>query len=221
MMSKINIVHMISLNAQGLRNQNKRLRLNEWLNQQNASIFLIQETHFTTNIENSVRTDFEHFHKYHSFGTNNSRGCSILIKDNLNFNLIDNKIDQEGRYNFINIEINKTIYSIFNIYAPNDAYNRSQFFEKCNNIIKDNALGIILMAGDFNTTLTINDRINKNNKTPYKHKTENNLSNIIKTHKLKDIWREIHKEKKQFTWRRKNSSEKSRIDFWLVNEIAK
>ena len=35
---------------------------------------------------------------------------------------------------------------------------------------------------------------------------------------LTDIWKLKNPEKCQFTWRRKNSIEKSRIDFWLIDE---
>ena len=54
-------VHTVPLNAQGLRNQSKRVRLKEWLSQQNVNIILIQETHFTSDIENNIRNYFDHF----------------------------------------------------------------------------------------------------------------------------------------------------------------
>ena len=41
---------------------------------------------------------------------------------------------------------------------------------------------------------------------------------MIKLHKLIDIWKHINKDKCQYTWRRKNSVEKSRIDFWLTDK---
>ena len=41
------IVHLISLNAQGLRDKCKRFRLVQWLSHQNADIVLLQETHFS------------------------------------------------------------------------------------------------------------------------------------------------------------------------------
>ena len=47
-----------------------------------------------------------------------------------------------------------------------------------------------------------------------------NLTNLINHFKLVDIWRLSNPEKKQFTWRRKNGIEKSRIDFWLIQELT-
>ena len=84
-----NSLHLISINSQGLWSQNKRLRLNEWLIQQKTDIALLQETHFTSNIEYNVKNDFKNLNIYHSYGSNLSRGYSILVKDTLNINIID------------------------------------------------------------------------------------------------------------------------------------
>ena len=39
----------------------------------------------------------------------------------------------------------------------------------------------------------------------------------MKTNDLIDIWRELNSNKRQFTWRRKDKSQASRIDYILVN----
>ena len=114
------IVHLISINAQGMRNISKRARFKEWIFQQKANIILIQESHFTSDIEYLVQNEFELFDVYNSFGNNSSRGCATLILKSLNANMIDINIDKSGRYIFMNLELNNTIYSILNIYAPND-----------------------------------------------------------------------------------------------------
>jgi exonuclease III len=49
----------------------------------------------------------------------NSRGVAIWIKKNVEFKLIDEYKDNEGRLLLINVEINNAIYTIINIYAPN------------------------------------------------------------------------------------------------------
>ena len=52
----------------------------------------------------------------------------------------------------------------------------------------------------------------------YKQKTDSNLVKLIKDFKLLDIWRNLNKNKLQYTWKRKNGLEKSRIDFWLIED---
>jgi exonuclease III len=40
---------------------------------------------------------------------------------------------------------------------------------------------------------------------------------LLKSHKLIDIWRQKNKTKTQFTWNRKDKSEATRIDYFLVS----
>jgi exonuclease III len=45
---------------------------------------------------------------------------AIWIKKNVELKLIDEYKDNEGRLLLINVEINNAIYTIINIYAPNN-----------------------------------------------------------------------------------------------------
>ena len=47
--------------------------------------------------------------------------------------------------------------------------------------------------------------------------TTTHLHKLIKNHNLIDIWRDFNKNKAQFTWKRRNGSEKSRIDYFLTD----
>ena len=214
MQSTSDFIHLLSLNVQGLRNSSKRARLNEYILQQKANIVFLQETHFTTEIKNIIENDFNNYKVYNSYGRNTSRGCSIEHK--LNAEIIDIFSDPDGRYILINIEIEKNIFSILNIYAPNDLRLRNVFFKLIDQLLKDYSLGLKLLAGDFNQTLSDIDRISKNKCYSYNISTSS-LHKLIKSHKLNDIWRDMNKNKSQFTWRRVNSNEKSRIDFWLTD----
>ena len=69
-----NILHICSINTSGLQ----------------------QETHFSQNIENKLIQDFKES-LYQSNGTHSSRGVAIWIKKNVEFKLIDEYKDNEGR----------------------------------------------------------------------------------------------------------------------------
>ena len=84
-------------------------------------------------------------------------------------------------------------------------------------MLRDKNIGITILAGDFNETLTQNDRIYKNITTKSKQ-TCQKLTKIIQDFNLTDIWRVLHTYINQFTWKRKNSDEKSRIDMFLIDE---
>ena len=122
------IVHFISLNAQGLRNSAKRARLREYISQQKANIIFLQETHFTPDIKTLIINEFNSFEVYNSYGNNLSKGCSILFEKSLSTEVIDFKTDQCGRYILINLELDKNIFTLLNIYAPNDLRLRNILF---------------------------------------------------------------------------------------------
>ena len=209
------ILHLISLNAQGLRDKCKRLRLVQWLSHQRADIVLLQETHFTIDLVKTLIYEFNEWNLYHSFGTSNCKGVSILINKCLNSNTIDKIHDTDGRYLFMNIETCNNTYSILNIYAPNDKKLRNIFFDKKCTLLMENSVGIKIIGGDFNDINSIRDRISSSKKRTKINESLNNLKNI---NNLTDIWRNLHQDINQFTWRRKNGLEKSRIDFWLIDK---
>jgi len=74
--------------------------------------------------------------------------------------------------------------------------------------------GIKIIGGDFNDINDAKDRISSSKKQP---KINDNLTKLKKNNNLTDIWRDFNQCKQQFTWRRKNGIDKSRIDFWLTD----
>ena len=148
-----NILHICSINTNGLQQSEKRQRLIEWSKQQQCNILLMQETHFSQNIENKLIQDFKGS-LYQSNGTSNSRGVTIWIKKNVEFKLIDEYKDNEGRLLLINVEINNAIYTIINIYAPNNMKKRNIFFKQVDRFINEHSICQIILAGDYNDILS-------------------------------------------------------------------
>ena len=111
-------LHLCSLNCQGLGNKNKRERLFQWVNYQKCNILFAQETHFEEKIIREINNEFTG-NVYSSFGNTQSRGVSIFIKNNVEFKFIDLHKDEEGRVLILNLEIDKDIYTLVNLYAPN------------------------------------------------------------------------------------------------------
>ena len=207
-------LHFVSLNTQGLRERNKRWRLKQWILNQNIDVLLLQETHFSEDLSVTVANEFTNWNLYHSFGSSNSRGVSILISKILDVNVIDLKSDNEGRYIFVNIEACNNTISLINIYAPNDIKSRHSFFDNICKLLIEHSLGIKIIGGDFNEINNLRDRITS---TKTKFKINQSLVTLKNENNLIDIWRHLHNDKKQFTWRRKNGVDKSRIDFWLID----
>ena len=73
------ILHICSLNCQGLRQKEKQKRVNLWLKNQKCNIMYMQETHFTESMEKNLYDEFN-CSIYHNFGSSQAKGVSILIK---------------------------------------------------------------------------------------------------------------------------------------------
>ena len=150
-------LHITSINTQGLRNINKRNRFYAWCKQQKASIIFTQETHFTNDIISQVKSEWEG-QTIHSVGTSNSRGVSIFIHKNINVQIQDTTIDENGRYIICNVTINDIDYSLICIYAPNENKRRNAFLRHIKVLTEGKGKGHLVMGGDWNDTQFENDR---------------------------------------------------------------
>ena len=146
----------------------------------------MQETHFSQNIKNKRIQDCEGS-LYQSNGTSNSRGETTCIKQNVEFKLIDEYKDNQGRMLLINVEINNAIYIIINIYAPNYMNKRNTFFKQVDRSINEHSIGQIILAGDYNDILS-KIETKKLYQSKKFDKPIHNLKSMIKSHKLIDIW---------------------------------
>jgi len=73
------------------------------------------------------------------------------------------------------------------------------------------------LAGDFNYALKPVDRKTTRSSGLFADPVAS-LNTLIKSNKLLDIWRELNQNKQQFTWRRKDKSQSSRIDMILIGK---
>ena len=95
------ILHLLTLNTQGLRDKQKKDRFITYVNQQKSNIVFMQETHFTEDLN----YDFcNQWHSFSSFGTTHSKGVSILINKNLNVEILNSKTEADGRIIMVNVK---------------------------------------------------------------------------------------------------------------------
>ena len=211
---------ILTLNVQGLRDKSKRTRLYEWIKNQKFGIAFVQETHFTIELCKLVENEISEFALgFHSVGTSNSGGVSILINKQLPINVAEHLLSNDGRSLFMNIEIDDSMFTLANIYAPNDTKHRNTFFKKQIQLLREFKTGTLIIGGDYNELMSICDRRSKNkNVQSIKSKCTFGLKQLIKNYKLKDIWRIKNGNKNLFTWRRKSVGNFSRIDYFLIED---
>ena len=143
-------------NCNGLGNPKKRGQVLRWLESKEEEIFFLQETHSSNDTEDAWRRDwmgeiiFNH-------GTSNSTGVVILIKQcKLDTLKIINKVNiVAGRATLINVEEGGFVFSLVNIYSPNNddtTFLETVFIEASSHTNSDN----LVYGGDWNTVLDNN-----------------------------------------------------------------
>ena len=157
------ILHLITVNVQGLRDKQKRNRFYEWSKNQKANVILVQETHFSDELIPYIRSEWKG-EILHSIGTSQSRGVSIFIHEKLHAEIIDSVIDNNGRYIITNLKINDNVYCITNIYAPNDKHNRNTFYKQISKLTEEKSQGFNIIGSDWNDIQFKEDRKSRNGK---------------------------------------------------------
>lgn len=101
---------------------------------------------------------------------------------------------------------------LINLYGPNN--DDLHFFKNiCNNLLSSQATKSI-MVGDYNMVLTTSMDRKGNHSTNYHPQAFKEITKIMDTLELVDIWRLKIPDLVSYTWRRLNQA--SRLDYFLV-----
>ena len=134
--------------------------------------------------------------------------------NNFNFEIIKYKADVNGRFIIIDIKIENQLYTIANIYGPNN--DDPEFFQQFGENLLDFSGENIILAGDFNLVLEVEKDKQGGNTTTHNNALQE-LDKIIQNLDLGDIWRDLNSESKRFTWRRRKPNIQCRLDFFLIS----
>ena len=206
------MVRIITQNVKGLKNKLKRCSVFAHLRKK-ADIICIQETHSESHLEKEWQLDFGGY-IYWSHGCNDARGVAILVKKNLDIEILGSVKDNEGRVIGINYQEKGEKFSLLNIYAPNE--DEPKFFVQTLKMI-ESFEGKRIILGDFNTTLNV-DIDRSSSKSANNDKCTEILNKYIEDTLCTDIWRERNPDEKRYTYCRMNPKFiGSRLDFVLID----
>ncbi len=207
-------ISIFTLNIRGLNNEKKRRTILKWLKNNNGKIAFLQETFCQTEIE--MNSDWTV--KHNVTNSSHSRGVAILFNNSLDFNILNVHRTSDARILLINAIIEGTETTLINIYAPNDRHDRNEMFKKLKFWIPRHAdfPENIIMGGDFNSTINMNDRT-RPDPTDY---TRYEFNKLISFLKLLDTWYLKHKTP-HFTFTSPQTGNKSRIDYLFISENYK
>ena len=209
----MNNLKLCSLNVRGLGAFIKRKEVFGWLREKCFSILFLQETHCTTDQVDQWASEWG-YKAIFSGNSSSSKGVGILFNNNFDFEIIKYKADLNGRFIIVDIKIENQLYTIANIYGPNN--DDSQFFKQFGENLLDLNGDNIILAGDFNLVLEVEKDKQGGNSSTHNNALQE-LNNIIQNLDLGDIWRDLNPEIKRFTWRRRKPNIQCRLDFFLIS----
>lgn len=207
-------VKIISINCQGLHDYKKRKDVFQFYRQQKCNILCLQDTHFTEDMENDITNEWGYTAYFNSFSSQ-SRGVAILFNNNFDFIVHRKKSDDTGNFLALDLTIENSRISLITIYEPNE--DDPNFYEKITDTFEEFNNRHTIVVGDFN--LVINpDR----DYTNYLHinnpKAREKVLEMVSTHNLLDVFREINPDKLRYTWRKPNPFKQARLDFFLISQ---
>lgn len=156
-------ITVATLNVRGLGSRKKQYQFKRYLERfPQIDVLAVQETKISSQVETERLVTSVFINDYdvvvaHAVGQ--SAGCLLLLKKLDCFTPVSHQTDEEGRIAVLDVLIADEIWRFLNVYAPNEVQQRAQFFERVKSYVSDTYRTVLL--GDFNCTLTRNDRSNK------------------------------------------------------------
>ena len=120
--------HIATLIAQGMTNRMKRQQIADWMIRKNIDILSLQETYATA--ENSNwQLQFPKHPIFHAYGTNHSKGVSIILKNMPQLQCKKVLQYSNGRYLSMKVIYPSLTFDLVNLYAPTSSADRKDFYQ--------------------------------------------------------------------------------------------
>jgi exonuclease III len=202
---------ILTLNANGLRNNSKRHKLFCWCRDKGDIIFL-QETH-CTNADMCKWTSEWGGEAIWTDGSSMSKGVAILFKQGLNVQF-SNVMKKDERMISLTLSVeNQKTYQLVNVYAPNAGTERKQFITNLTPVLNTDESDVIL-GGDLNCAM--NGSLDRQNCMTKVDEGVKEIKLMQTKHNLEDVWRRRNPTKRAFTYR--HGDKASRIDYILISK---
>ena len=174
----------------------------------------MSDTRICKSIENIVSDEWGGKCFFNSF-TSQARGVAIFLKKNNPAKLVNSFCDVDGNVLAILMvyEDKKILLEV--LYGPNQD-TPSFYSETAFRQIQAWNPDFSIFAGDFNVVI---DPVldTKNYQQINNPLAMQALKDQIQQYNLVDIWRELHPDSKQYTWRKYNENKQSRLDYFLIS----
>lgn len=206
---------ILSFNVNGLGNYHKRKDVFDYLRKQKAHIIFLQETHLQSEYENMIRSMWG-FECIVNGKDSNSKGVAILINNTFEYKLHNVVKDANGTYIIIDIGLLDKRMTLVNVYGPSGT-DSPLFFETLSNEVESIDNEYVIIGGDWNVALDVQLDVFRY-KCVSRPRARRRICDMMDVLDLIDIWRDFNPNKRQYTWRRFNSTQQGRLDYFLISE---
>ncbi len=203
-------LRFMSWNSNGIKTKIKKVRSE--IDKQKCHVVFLQETH-----SNEVLKKLEDWKSFCTTQKSKDTGVAILIRKDI-FELYNTITDDNGCYIVVKCTLKGQLFTLVSLYNPPG---NTKPLIKLINVIEKNAEGILLIGGDFNTTL--NPYLDRNSET--KNKQHLSLKPVVElfmtSFQLVDVWRRFHPIECEFSYKSSKDpvkAVKSRLDYLFVPE---
>lgn len=208
------VIRILSYNCRGLSDFKKRHNVFSYLKDMNCHISCLQDVHFSSAIENTVKSQWDG-KSFFSAYTSNARGVCILFQKGSDVKIHKEITDTDGNFLILDVEMNNFRFNLLNLYGPNN--DSPDFYTKLVRHIETLSCTTNIICGDFNLIqepdLDMDKYKNINNPRARKKVLE-----IKDTYNLTDPFRKLYPNLKRYTWRRSKPLKQSRLDFFLISD---
>lgn len=213
MVAKTNIV-LGCVNVRGIRQREKRRDVLDFLRRYEFALTCLVDTHITEELSDVIRSEWGN-DVLCSYGTNNSRGISVLLNPNIGMKIVNCLSDNDGNFLVLGVEIDGIqALNIVVVYGPNE--DNPVFYTKLMKNIESLPKRPLVLVGDWNFVLDPG-KDSKHYSRIGNPRARQIVLDFMENENLNDIWRRQHETSTRFTWRRTNPSKFARLDFFLIS----
>ena len=208
---------IVSANVVGLGNISKFTEIIMHLEHADPDIICLIDTRIDSRSEVRIRnhTNYTcHFNNKDS----QSRGVAVLIKKNHPIIIDEIKKDLNGNIMCLRCNYEDRLFVLSIIYGPNS--DQPLFFHNLYEMINSYGLENHIICGDYNVTLN-HELDNLNYVQPRNPRSRKMLLELMEENFSIDCFRELHGNKKCYTWKNWQGNKRARLDMFLSSETLR
>lgn len=209
-------LQIATLNVQGMTSALKRQRTADWMIRNRIDILCLQET-YATPANSNWKSEFPQHMIFHAYGTNHSRGVSIIARPIPQLHCIKGLEDPNGRYLSVKVSYCSVTFDLLTLYAPTSPTDRRAFYQNMTTYLQNPTQ--LIVCGDFNSVFNPSkDKLSQARLSPRSSDTAT-LQNFLSDLNLIDVYRQRHPDTAGYTWTRVNPPVACRLDMFLISSV--